>query len=295
MKLPSPRPALLLVLCLLYFPLFAAQPEVDFKLLKQFAQLSLASYQTEDERNQSPVFQNFQIIQQGNIPQLEVRYLIARNRFSDEWVIAVRGTSNIDNALVDIAIKLQADEHAGIKIHQGFAQAASAIFEEIQPLLQPHTRIHLTGHSLGGAIAQVLAMYLQHDGYQVGHIITFGQPKVTNFAGSQRYAMLDLIRVVTARDLVPLVPPLDPLDIQNLDIYWHSGREVLLNSDNSYSVLQGVNSMLRATRFTQQLPDQENLHNHKMDLYLKLTESMMQQSERVPFKNDFNLFNLFGE
>jgi hypothetical protein len=53
--------------------------------------------------------------------------------------------------------------------------------------------------------------------------------------------------------------------------------------------------MLRATKFTQQMLDEQNLVNHKMDLYLTLVDSMIQQSKQVPFENDFNLFNLFGQ
>ena len=53
--------------------------------------------------------------------------------------------------------------------------------------------------------------------------------------------------------------------------------------------------MLRATKFTQQMLDEGNLVNHKMDLYMQLLESKLQQAEQIPFENDFNLFNLFGQ
>ena len=72
-------------------------------------------------------------------------------------------------------------------------------------------------------------------------------------------------------------------------------KEVLLNSDNSYSILEGLTSMLRATKFTQQMLDEQNLVNHKMDLYMQLLESKLQKSEQIPFENDFNLFNLCGQ
>ena len=143
-------------------------------------------------------------------------------------------------------------------------------------------------------MALVLAKYLETDNYRVGTVITFGQPKVTNLAGAKTFQNLNITRVVTPLDLVPLVPPFDPLDINNLDIYWHSGQEVLLLENKQYSILEGVNSMLRTTKFTQKQLTEDNLHNHKMTFYLELLHKKKLSNELVPYKNNFNLFNLFG-
>ena len=158
----------------------------------------------------------------------------------------MRGTSNAENAMVDIDIKLLPDEKTGVRLHRGFAYAARQIYAELSPLLKDGYRIRSTGHSLGGAVAQILAMYLDTDGYEVDRIVTFGQPKVTNLPGANRFEHLDILRVVTPTDLVPLVPPFDPLDIKNIDIYWHAGSEIILLEDDTYAILRGVDSMLRA-------------------------------------------------
>lgn len=283
------------VLLILLFFQSANAEQIDFKQIRQYATLAKASYETEDIVTQDGYLEGYTLRQFRNIPEVEITYLIANDQQTGEPVIAVRGTANVKNALDDIAVKLRDDEHAGIKLHEGFSLAATRIYRDILPLLDKTTPVNLTGHSLGGAVAVILAMYLDHDGFKVGNVITFGQPKVTNVAGSRQYADLNLIRVVTPRDLVPLVPPLDPMDIQNLDIYWHAGKEVLLNTDSSYSILEGMTSMLRATKFTQQMLDEGNLENHKMDLYLKLVESRLSGAKQIPFENDFNLFNLFGQ
>jgi hypothetical protein len=52
--------------------------------------------------------------------------------------------------------------------------------------------------------------------------------------------------------------------------------------------------MLRATRFTQQMLDEQNLTQHRMSLYLESIENKITSSTEVPFKNSLNLFNLFG-
>jgi hypothetical protein len=284
----------LLFLFLIIFQSAQAQ-QIDFIQIRQFASLAKAAYEPEDTVKQAGYLEGYTVKQYRNIPEVEVSYLFAIDKLTQQPVIAVRGTANVENALVDIAVKLRDDEHAGIKLHEGFSLAASKIYQDVLPLLDKSGTVQLTGHSLGGAVAVILAMYLDHDGFNVGNVITFGQPKVTNIAGSRKYANLSLLRVVTPRDLVPLVPPMDPMDIQNLDIYWHAGKELLLNTDNSYSILEGAKSKLRATKFTQQMLDEQNLVNHKIDLYMQQLESMLQHSEQIPYENDFNLFNLFGQ
>jgi hypothetical protein len=71
-------------------------------------------------------------------------------------------------------------------------------------------------------------MYLDAGGYSVGEVITFGQPMVAKISGSREYAHLDVTRVVTPKDMVPLVPLLNPMDLMNINICWHLGIEFVL-------------------------------------------------------------------
>ena len=286
------------LLFLLFFmpPIFAAGPseQVDFTRLIESAELANAAYLTEMEITELIRPRQYKLTQYHTIPANQVSYFIATNDSTQTQVIAVRGTSNVENAIVDIALKLALDQLTGLRMHVGFSSAAKQIYSEIKPLLKKDYTINTTGHSLGGAVALVLAKYLETDNYRVGTVITFGQPKVTNLAGAKTFQNLNITRVVTPLDLVPLVPPFDPLDINNLDIYWHSGQEVLLLEDKQYSILEGVNSMLRTTKFTQKQLTEDNLHNHKMTFYLELLNKKKLSNELVPYKNNFNLFNLFG-
>jgi len=137
-------------------------------------------------------------------------------------------------------------------------------------------------------------MYLDADQFEIEQVTTFGQPKITNISGAKKIEHINVIRVVTPLDLVPLVPLFDPLDINNVDVYWHAGKEVILLTDSKYAVLEGTDSMLRASSFTQKLLSEENLQHHQMTLYLKLVRVKIKSSKLVPYQNNFNLFNLFG-
>jgi len=299
-QFPARSLLLLLLTCLLLGSAFAepqktGEQAVDFRQIKDYAWLANAAYQPEQILATTAFPAGYSLTGYHNHSDLNIAYFIAVNQTSGSQIIAVRGTDNVDNALVDIALRLQPDKQAGIKLHSGFAFAARSIYEEIKPLLDPEKTVHTTGHSLGGAVALILAMYLDRDNFKLGQVITFGQPKVSNIRGSETYQHLRLLRIVTPLDLVPIVPPLDPLDIHNLDIYWHGGTEIVLNQDNSYSTLQGINSMLRATSFTQQMLNEQNLNHHQMSVYLDLIDRKTEQSKQVPFINNFNLFNLFGD
>lgn len=288
---------LVLLSFLIIQPLYAADrlEPVNFMQLIEAAEFSNAAYLPESEIGEVIHHRNYNLTQYHTLPENQVSYFIATNELTRTQLIAVRGTSNVENAIVDIAFKLKLDEHTGLRLHAGFSSAGKQVYAAIQPNLKKDYTINTTGHSLGGAIALILAKYLDTDEYQVGQVITFGQPKVTNLAGAKAFEHLNIIRVVSPLDLVPLVPPFDPLDINNLDIYWHSGQEVLLLADTQYSLLEGINSMLRTTKFTQKRLSEENLQHHKMALYLELLNGKKLSSELIPHKNSLNLFNLFGK
>jgi triacylglycerol lipase len=267
---------------------------VNFLEISEYASLANASYRTESEIRKLITSSNYRLSHYNNIPEIQIAYFLLTDDIAKTQIIAVRGTSNIENAIVDVSLQLMLDKHTGVRLHSGFSQAARAIYREIQPQLKTDYVIRTTGHSLGGAVALILAMYMDVDNFELGHIITFGQPKVTNIAGTNRFKHLSHIRVVTPDDLVPLVPPFDPLDLNNLDIYWHSGIEVILLPGTAYAMTEGINSMLRAIKFTQQVLDENNLHNHQMTLYMELVNKKILSARLVPYENSYNLFNLFG-
>ena len=266
----------------------------DFALLQKQAVFANAAYQPKQEIRLLVESQNYILTFYETIPDIQIAFFLATDESSKTQLISIRGTSNVKNAIVDIYLQLVKDKKTGLRLHHGFSLAARKVYAALQPLLKPGYKINTTGHSLGGAVALILAMYLDADQFDIEQVTTFGQPKVTNIAGAAKFQHLDVVRVVTPLDLVPLVPLFDPLDINNIDVFWHAGKEVVLLADNQYAMLEGLDSMLRAGRFTLKPLSEENLANHQMALYLKMLEAKSTSSRLVPYQNNYNLFNLFG-
>ncbi|MGO3343769.1 MAG: lipase family protein [Marinomonas sp.] len=275
-------------LILIISPIQSAFAAQDFTLIKAQAQLSNDTYLEDSALKKQLQAQDQTLVHRSLIDTSQVSYFLSTQ--NGIQTIAVRGTANLKNAIVDLSVSLQDDPVLDIKLHQGFASAARAIYADMKPYLKTGEPIHITGHSLGGAIAVILGMYLQQDNYQVSQVITFGQPKITNVTGAKQFDSLPLIRVVTLHDIVPLVPPISPLQIKNLDIFWHMGQEVILMDNKEYAETSGVKSALRATKFTSSIPSEKNLNAHKMATYLGRINDLLEDPVEVPYKTEINLF-----
>lgn len=273
----------------------ASSPEPpNFAAIRHQAIFSNAVYLPEADIQKLIESTNYELTHYRNIEDLQVTYIVVTNHSKKQHTVAVRGTSNVENALIDISLKLVLDKQLGIRLHNGFAMVAKSIYAELKPFLNKDYAINTTGHSLGGAVALILAIHLDQGQFNVAQVTTFGQPKVTDFQGANQLKNLNIDRIVMPRDLVPLVPPFDPLDINNIEIYWHAGKEIILLDDTRYSIVGGVDAMLRATKFTQQLLDQQNISNHQMLHYIKAINKKIPTAKYVTYENNFNLFNLFG-
>jgi len=267
----------------------------SFSDYKHFAVLSEVAYHNKSKIKQTAEKLGWLVSHYRIIPDIEVLYYILSNHEKRSQVLVVRGTANAENALIDAAHKLIPNSALGIKLHEGFALAAGEIYAVAKTQLVKDYKTIITGHSLGGAVAVILAMHMDKDDYAVDAVYTYGQPKVTNITGALTYKQLNLIRVVTPKDLVPLVPPFDALDVNNLDIYWHLGREVILLPGNKYSETSGIESMLRASNILSEKIDERNVVHHSMSHYIVLIEKKLGDAEKVVHKNNLNLFKLFSQ
>jgi len=119
-------------------------------------------------------------------------------------IIVIRGTANEANVLSDIDVRLVSDARTGIRLHKGFRDAAVTIMQIIDNTKTLEHTVHVTGHSLGGAVAQIIGMWLHKRGKNV-QIFSYGSPKVSDqvLPGGQPTHW----RVVRRSDPIPFTPP----------------------------------------------------------------------------------------
>jgi len=119
-------------------------------------------------------------------------------------IIVIRGTANEGNVLSDIDVRLVDDTRTGIKLHKGFRDVAVTIMQILDNTHTIEHTVHVTGHSLGGAVAQIIGMWLHTRGKNV-QIYSYGSPKVSDqvLSGGQPTHW----RVVRRSDPIPFTPP----------------------------------------------------------------------------------------
>jgi len=119
-------------------------------------------------------------------------------------IIVIRGTANEANVLSDIDVRLVKDVRTGLYLHKGFRDASLGVMEIIDRDHTVEHTVHVTGHSLGGAVAQIIGMWLHKRGNNV-QIYSYGSPKVSDqvLSGGQPSHW----RVVRRSDTIPFTPP----------------------------------------------------------------------------------------
>lgn len=161
---------------------------------------------------------------------LQLKDNLGRNRGFMRWggdgpEIHISGTQSLRDMLIDTRCwKMrwflkdpkpvpQEPFHESGCVHAGFLRE----FEQIQGdvfdyvLSNPKRVVRISGHSLGGAIATLLAVELAKDGFQV-ELVTLGSPRVGDREFRKTYEALqniDHVRIVHQDDIVPRLPKLN--------------------------------------------------------------------------------------
>jgi triacylglycerol lipase len=203
--------------------------KIDFDLFREHVIRAAVSYECPQEiRRQCDESSAIHIGLLGKLDLLV--FLEVDDAEKVQWVV-VRGTDNLKNAWTDVKIHERMDNSLGVPVHSGFLAGSCAAYDFLKDLLVPDYETRLTGHSLGGAVAAILMMRFSHEPMNLGACVTFGQPKVTNEEGVDRYRHLPLWRVINEDDFVPMTPP-----TLLTEEFHHFGHEVHLKGVGEYEV-----------------------------------------------------------
>ena len=150
-------------------------------------------------------------------------------------IISLRGTSNVFEWLLDMLIfqrnvppSWYDKDYKKAKAHLGFMIMASFLVRQIwetASLLDPCKPLYFTGHSLGAALAVLLAPSFQHKNQQFTDVqmYNYGGPRVgdPDFVKAYNAQLSNSFRVVNLSDVTPMFPPTHTLSIH----YEHVGVE----------------------------------------------------------------------
>ena len=170
------------------------------KQLLEFAKIASTTY--EDPKNSQKLFKaqgyNIEKFFDNNGAQ---GYLLKKE---NTYVLSFRGTQvqQTSDVIADLSTDKRSEKCGG-QVHHGFKKELDKIWSSIEETLkETSSKLYITGHSLGAAMATIAASRLQS---RVVALITFGSPRV----GNQEFVdnvIIDHFRVQNNCDAVTTVP-----------------------------------------------------------------------------------------
>lgn len=132
-------------------------------------------------------------------------------RSADSAVIAIPGTEAFTQFFQYLiySSQVQSDDVANVKVHSFVYYVMNSLMQFVEPALQglpTGTKIALCGHSLGGAVAQLMAWRLDVMGFQVKNVFAFNSPKVGNFQFARKSRPWGFAHVANTYDKVKEFP-----------------------------------------------------------------------------------------
>ena len=207
----------------------ANSEHAEVRKLLRFIYFSRVSYLSGSEHN--AILAEFPGAFIETTAKTNTRYFIHSDHKEKQIILAIRGSNNIKNWLLNLEFWMKDNDWFNHKVHRGFLKIAKEIYDSVKDRCLPDYRITLTGHSMGGAVATMIGAHLNNLGHEV-EVITFAQPRITNNSGARALSSLKLTRIVIEGDVVNLLPPFN---------YAHFGEELILqseryNSESRYNI-----------------------------------------------------------
>jgi triacylglycerol lipase len=136
-----------------------------------------------------------------------------------EVLIAIRGTVDLTDWITDLNVGFEKGP-SGDKVHAGFLRSFNSFKKDIDTALNKigSSAVHVVGHSLGGALANLTADYAKQRGVEV-KVYTFGAPRTVMNAVNmtRKLGEENIYRVYHTADPVSMVPifPFQPMPVTN--------------------------------------------------------------------------------
>lgn len=191
-------------------------------------------------------------------------------------LVALAGTEDVRDILKDAQVWTQEgreDPQCGkkVSVHNGFYRAISDIrkdrtlFQRLGQLQQQGRKIYFSGHSLGGALATLLAYFttLDHPQIQIGGVYTFGQPHTGTSSFQKCYdaRLKDVtFRFVNKDDSIPRIRPTNNYEHVGNPIYFDVDGKIVEEAD--FSAFNSVGSFF----------DSPFINDHAIGKYLEALE-----------------------
>lgn len=163
---------------------------------------------------------------------------VGTNQYKNDLFIIFRGTTGQGygaDIITDLRIGIRTT-NGGHLVHSGFAHCFESMQGKVSRFISSHSHcrtIHVIGHSLGGAVANLAADWASRNTTKEVKLYTFGSPRVSfgniGFASSltNRLGRNNIFRVYHGTDPVTMIPVFP---------YWHAPT----NSNGLYLPFGGV-------------------------------------------------------
>ncbi|GFR26154.1 lipase_3 domain-containing protein [Trichonephila clavata] len=208
---------------------------------KKFSELEKRSYRVPAKLKE----EGYKIVQFYNMNDgNQYRYAGYVFMKDKEITIVYRGSRNSFDYAKDLEIPLtnlpRKFVPKGGKVHSGFYSLFKDSWDSVYKILRGYAndqqleikdfKINLTGHSMGGAIANIAALCLSvREGAEDLHVATFASPRVFDFSAAEVYEERlgkKTIRVVNQSDFIPSLP------LGSMG-YKHVGEQLRISSSSS--------------------------------------------------------------
>ncbi|KAJ9074043.1 hypothetical protein DSO57_1010132 [Entomophthora muscae] len=207
----------------------------EAKRLFSFAGLTYCSNETigtPNSRYNLGLGEDFKVVLVMEDLKLETKGLIAVDAAREQILLGFRGTASSTNW--EANLNFNKKKFGPGLVHEGFKELTNALQlkyrEYLIELLQlnPTYSLVVVGHSLGGAIAVLSAVYMAEVvPWERISVYTYGQPRIGNeqFVRWLNSQPMEMTRVVNDNDSVPHLPP-------NFAGFFHAHTEMFVRGND---------------------------------------------------------------